>query len=215
MLVSDILRRVQKSVGDSSGAIVDSATIYDLINDAQLAINAEAEILRAIVGINTVAGTRSYAVPVDFISCYSMELNPSTTTAVMLPYVSRGDIYSKFPEFKRTADRGTPVGYFFDGGLINFFPVPDVAGTAQLDYVRIPTAVNAVGQTPELPAYIHPLIVRMCVALIKETDEDYEASQLIKNEVFTELGLLKSRTQQTDNAYAVIRDDDPWALTYE
>jgi hypothetical protein len=50
----------------------------------------------------------------------------------------------------------------------------------------------------------------MIVALIKETDEDYEASQVIKSEVFAELATLRSKLNSPPNSYAVIRDDDPW-----
>lgn len=215
MIVSDVLRRVQTAIGDSTGALVTTTNILDYVNDAQLAINAEAEVVRGGVGINTVAGTMAYALPADFLAPYSLEMDYSLATRYMLPYLSRNEVYSRYPALNQTSERGAPVGYFIDGGFVNFFPIPIVAGSASFTYVKIPTAVTAVGNSLELPASLHPLVVRMVVALVKEVDEDYEAAQMIKSEIFTELGLTKSRFQQTDNSYAIIRDDDPWALTYE
>jgi hypothetical protein len=185
----------------------------DYVNDAQLAINAEAEILRATVSGAIVAGTANLVPAIaDFLSAVALRID-TATDAKSLDYISEAELDARYPYRNGPNNLGTPVGYYVQGGTnptLVLHPTPSVASTYTLTYNKIPAQVAVVGDVPELPLAIHPLIVRMIVALIKETDEDYEASQVIKSEVFAELATLRSKLNSPPNSYAVIRDDDPW-----
>jgi uncharacterized protein involved in cysteine biosynthesis len=95
--VTDILRRVQNQIGDRSGALVDSASILDYVNDAQLAINAEAEILRATVSGAIVAGTANLVPAIaDFLSAVALRID-TATDAKSLDYISEAELDARYP----------------------------------------------------------------------------------------------------------------------
>lgn len=209
MLVSDVVRRVRSLMGDEAGTIVDNDDMFDLINDAQLEINLETKSLLATAPvINTVAGTNLYALPADFLQVVNFSFVAAGNTSFLEP-ISRAWLDKKDPYWANTLTRGIPRYFFTDGLDLGLYPTPDAVYAGTLRYVKMPTVVTAVGDALTLPAWLQPLVARMCFAIMKERDEDFEAAQLIKNEVFMKVNYLKSKVNDAAfSTYQTIQDSE-------
>lgn len=211
MLVSDVARRVRSWSGNSGTALASDADFYDMINDAQVELNAESGYLNTNnVAINTVAGTHEYSLdPVGntFISVKSIKLLNYWT----LEPSDVNRIVAADPTWKIVGQQrlGTPRYYAVAGEFLQLYPTPDAVYTLNTVCAGTPTQVTQMSDPLTLPEYMHPSIARLCFATIKEKDEDFEASAFIKAEVFAKLPILidKARNSQ-EQSFPSVRDYD-------
>lgn len=212
MLVSDVLRRVRAQVGDEAGTFVDTDDVIDQINDAAIELNMEFEFLTASTPVVTAAGTASYNLPVDFLAPKRMSFGIGTALQ-WLEQASRNEIEAEYPAWAdTTSNRGTPTRYWVEGLTYGFQPTPDGVYGGTLFYVQTPVLIAAVGDTCPLPAWVHPLYARMSAAMMKERDEDNEAAQIIRQEVYTKINAMRHRIQVNNTGPTRIRDD--WVNEY-
>jgi hypothetical protein len=212
MLVKDIGRRVKRRFGDSSGAQIEDADIYDWINDAQDDINRKIEFLTATSQLDPVDGTENYALPADFVYALRVTLDGTflykTTLEEMDQYLRDRDV--------TPVQKGTPTRYWIRGGRIFLYPIPDSAsaGTDLLDvfYVKRPTTIattadiSADSTALDLPAQMHESIVDYCLWKAKELNEDVTQADRFKQsyESKVEDSMMESHNPNS-NSYPAVR----------
>lgn len=205
MNVNDVVRRVRTFVGDSGGNLVSLNEAIDLINDAQIEINQRTKQIVGAFIFNTAVGDYTIDPPADSISVRRVYLNGGYLT-----HIPHNQLVSILPSVgDPSQNRGTPSHYSVEGRLVYLYPTPDAIYAGQLEYVQIPPAVDDGTDNLSLPAYLQPLVARMLLAYYKERDEDFEAAQLIKQEVFQQAASLVAQAlDNQEESYPVVRDTD-------
>lgn len=202
MTGTEVARRVKSRVGDAGGTFVTDTDVLDLINDAQLLINREAKVVTAhTAATNTVANQSTYTLPTDFLSARSLFFNGEK----YITFVPAQEFRKNYPPVGNIA--GTPEFFSIEGYELVFYPTPDKIYSYDLHYVKIPAAVAAIGSSLTLPTFLHTHVVDFVYALMKERDEDYEASMLIRTSAMADLAMSVSlATSGSEESYPVVRD---------
>lgn len=171
MLVSEIATRVRKQFGDEGAVLVTDADIIRWVNDAQLEIATKVDVLQGSATAATIANTADYTFPTTYLRIHSIKWNGRRLREINLQQaeelVPNKDDASTYPV-------GEPQYYWVWGNVFTLYPAPSasVAQGLRVFYIKQPTAVTAVGDTPELPVKYHPRIVEYCMAQAAELDEN-------------------------------------------
>jgi hypothetical protein len=212
MLASDVLRRVRAWMGDEAGTFVDSGDVIDLINDAAIELNMEFKLLTGSTPLATVAGTAVNNLPADFMAPirFSMGVHGNT---LWLDQISKKSYIEQYQADADTAlRRGSPRYFWIEGLEYGVFPTPDGVYNGTLYYVKTPTAITLEADTLPFPSWIHPKIARMVMAIMKERDEDFEAAQAIRNQLFSDIANMRHLIQTSGSGPTVIRSE--WVDEY-
>lgn len=176
MKADEIARRVQRSFGDDNESQIMLADIIDWINAAGREIAKKTEILQGIALLDTAVGSNDIVLPVDFLRDMRLEFNGVKIERTTL------DQLDLFTDNDPTKSIGTqPLAYYIWGDKLHFYPYTNTlgVGVVKLFYVRYPTAISAMADTPEVPEVMHEDIVTYCMMRARELNEDYqEASRL-------------------------------------
>lgn len=200
MLVSDITRKVQRLFGDSSAFIVfDQQDIYDWVNEAMLLITRKTHCLTA--KNSAAASTYPATLPADWIITKRVTYDTPEVPLKMMN-IEDLDAYGINP-----AEVDYPEFYYIFNGKLNLFYTP--GGTKQVHhyYVKTPTAVSAVGNTPEVPVSYHEDLVRFCLMRAHERNQDKGNLEVSVQMFESTDGLRKEEATVADDDYYVIRDD--------
>lgn len=195
MLVSEIATRVRTQFGDKGGAMIADADIIRWVNDAQIEIVSKVDVLQGSATAATIAGQSDYTFPTTYNRVYSIKWNGQKLRELNLQQaeelVANKDDSTSYPT-------GNPQYYWIWGNVFTLYPAPSasVNSALRIFYIRNPTAVAAVGDTPELPNKYHPRIVEYCIAQAAELDDNEQKyankiNQFNQN-VQAELGREKS-----------------------
>ena len=201
MLVTDIIRQVGRSFGDTDQIIVTNADIFDWINEAQLKICQKTECLTTEVLY--AASTFPHAFPADFIR----------TNRLLYGVVPLDEIgMNKLDDLGiDLTQRNTPLFYFYKDRKFNLYPLQPTADTTvvTIGYVQQATIVAGLASTLDTPAVYHDEIIKYCLAKAHERNENASAMQA-KMAEFNE-GIHEDMDDNFNktNAYPVI-GDDPW-----
>lgn len=199
MNAGDVLRRVRSWAGDNGGTFISPTDVFDLINDAQMELAIEVKYSVSSSSIVFDSSGPSKPLPVGFLTAISAKIGDN-----YLKPISRNHIISS-----NAQETGEPHYYYIEGDSLIVYPTPSMEFTVQLKYISQPDVVAAEVDSLSFSPVFHPLIVRMVFALLKEKDEDFEAAQAIKNEVFSKAASLVALTQSAqEETYPVVRETD-------
>ena len=119
----------------------------------------------------TVANTRAYAVPSDFVSMVRLEhYVPSDVSDVeKIDEIAfpRIEAQGEWP----VNDTGKPWRYFIRGEQIEFIPIPDKAYDLRIYYNNKKTVFSADADIPAAPPGFHDMIAVYTAILAKEKNE--------------------------------------------
>jgi hypothetical protein len=174
MLVSDILTRVQRTFGDESGAQVDLGDVIRWTNDAQTEIAKANRLLQVTATINTVAGTASYLL--SGLPSPILDLQVARYDGHTLRGIAKEEADALLADrTAANAGTGTPAVFWAWANSIYLYPTPNAVKVLSIDFTRIPVAVVAAGDTPELPTRWHTRIVDYCLAQAYLLDDNQAA----------------------------------------
>lgn len=191
LTVQQIITRVRRQFGDEDSAQIADATFIDYINDAMRDIVLANNLLQVKATVPTVAGTSAYNLPADLLRLHHVSWNGQPlreeNIQVVQDNVDQMDNTANFPV-------GSPETYWIYAGQLNLYPSPGSVANITIYYNRNPTAVVAVGDTPELPARYDNRIIEYCLGKAGELDEN-PTLYTTKMQEF-ERGLTKSKDDE-------------------
>ena len=184
MTLQEIMDRVTRSLGDIALTQVNATDFIAWGNHGQIRIVRETECLQGIQQTNVVAGTASYALPVDFLKYKRVTLDGKPLGFTTLEEL---DQYDSHRDVSNT--QATPAKFYRWNQSTYLFPIPAAAGTANLDvwYIRQPAALTAIGNTPSIPVQYHETLLLYCKAKAYEQIENYDMARLVMQEFQAEL----------------------------
>lgn len=194
LIVSDVLTRVQRQLGDASQAQFTQADVIRWVNDAQREFSQANDILQAMASAATVANQSAYALPAN-VQRFKKVLYQGGT----LQGVSIEEADQLIPQNGQTTAQGFPVGtpiyYWVYAGVINLWPAPQTAGATDLTlyYTRKPVDVVNPGDSIDLPDEYMNAVVKYCITQAYELDTNYYAAELKYQTLNQDLANLKGQ----------------------
>ena len=167
MLVSAIISTVRTIISDKDSLQVTDAEMMVWINQAMREVAVDNELLQMSATSNTVVGTANYVLPADILKLHSVKYDNEK-----LPVYSRKDA-EEHANLTSTTN-GTPGFCYVWAGSLYLVPPPSAIKALIIDYIRQPTDVTAVGNTPELPLQYHNRLIDFCLAQAYLQDGDQQ-----------------------------------------
>jgi hypothetical protein len=197
MLVSDIITRVTRSVGDTDKLQVTDQDVMRWINDGMREAAIQNNLLQVKGTINTIAGTAAYAFPTDVLKLHSLLYDGNSLDLQTLQDVN--DSYTT-----ATATQGVPQVAWIWAGQINLYPVPNAVKVMTVYYIRNPVEVSTTSAAPELHESYHKRLVDYCLAQVAEMDDDMARYQIKMDEFRTGVASNKDEMQWEENLYPFV-----------
>ena len=202
MLVSDVVLRVSRAIGDDDKLIITEADMIRWANDAQIEIVRRTECLQAVdVSNTTTVGDGTYALPADFMMMKRVTHNNGLLKPIdiaMADEIMQGNATSQ------TYSALSGHYYIYNGFLYMDPNAP--AAVLAMYYIKYPTALTAVGDTLTVPVHMQEDVVKYMLALARERLDQDDASQRMRNQF--EQRLAESRhiqSDQTVDSYPAVR----------
>ena len=159
------------------------------LNDAQNRICRQASIRTEQVtqAYTTTAGTKTLALPSTYAR--KIDLRNTTDQDLLVPLEMR-----EYDDL--AASSGKPLWYIIIGSNIELYPNPDLSTYAlTLRYWRLPTALSADADVPEIPGDWHFILPYWALYRCFAKEDDYEAANYWKGEWAAELEKIKAEAQ--------------------
>jgi len=214
MLVSDIIARVRRTIGDTNSVEVTDADIIRWINDGMREIVIASELLQTKSFTAPLANVSHYQLPTDILKTHSLKYK-----GVSLDFVSLEQAEKLFPNKDDASSypSGTPTHYWIWGGELYLYPAPDFTGTNEivLYYNRTPAEVAVSGDTPEIPSAYHNRLVEYCMAQAYELDENMASSSAKMQQFQGNLQNMRSLSEwENQDFYPFITDLQDSSIGY-
>lgn len=196
MNLGEIITSVKRQFGDDSGVQIFESDIIRWANLAQIDIARKTECIQDHVATDSIVEDGSYMLPEDFLTVKRVTYN----NAVMYPTtIEKADI--AYPLREQGNQVGTPNTYFIWGNILYLHPWPSTAevNVLELFYVRLPATLASADEVSEIPESFHEDIVKYCLALAKELDEDVVEAGKIRDEY---MGRIAEARYEIQNLYA-------------
>lgn len=108
---------------------------------------------------------------------------------------------------------GTPYVYYFIGSTMHLWPVPDSTYTMTLNYIKTPTALSALTDTPIVPVQHHRVIVLGALVTLYNMEDDPDLAAVFKQQFEQRLQTMredawKRQYDRPDRIYDVFGYDD-------
>lgn len=218
MIVSEIYTRVKRQFGDESGVQLTDQDIIRYINEGQRQIVMQNEgLLEKIATSSAVINQQNYTLPADILILRSISYKSPDDVSF---YKLKGLSYQQFNEYVDGWDgaaygTATPLIFTQFAGNLILFPIPDKNSTngIKIYYNRSPVDVVTSGDTPDLPLLYHDALVKQCLQLAYEMDEDWEAAQTKGTQLDADIAILRGRDEwKAEELYPMITisADDMW-----
>lgn len=211
MNLGEIIKSVQRQLGDESEVQFEKADIKRWANDAQVDIARKTECLQEHSETSAVSEDGSYLLPADFIGLKRVSFDKSVIQPTTLDNADKS-----YPNRDRgEGSTGSPSTYYVWGRTLHLYPWPEQGGIANLDiwYYRAPKALAADEDIPEIPSWMHEDIVRYCIARGKELDEEDAQSQKAMTEYDVRVAESRHEAQNPQaDSYPSVRlvSGDDW-----
>lgn len=205
MLVSEITTAVQRIYGDESFTVLEQADIIRWINDGQLDIVRKTGCLITEVTANTAASTTSYTLPTNFLFAKQVMLN-------YVPLIEFDLESNQFQSTSLAANALPTNAYMISEGNI-YFPYNQVLSVVpyRMWYVKRPTTVTVVGDTPEIPVQFHEDLVRFCLARAEEMNGDFDAADRFAGDYNGRVLQARADTfMKSSNSFPAVRCNDDY-----
>lgn len=176
------LTAVRERLNESLAGFWKDAELTRWINEGTREVCRRTECLRSNDSISAVAGTATYALPVDAIRVHRVEY---TQTGGIVRYpldpveVNAVDALG----WSNTQTRGIPqffVTWGYPGNAtLNVFPKPATTGTFTVWYYRLPVEVSSGSDELDLPEGWQDVVYDYCeyMARMKDKDQQWQAAK--------------------------------------
>lgn len=209
MIVHDITTRVLREFGDEASVEINEDDVIRWVNDGLKYIIVSNDLLQTTGTINSVANQSEYPFPADMLSMHAMFYNNLRVKFMK---------FSEFNEYIKTTDpnqnsAGTPWMYTRWSTNFTLYPKPDTAIAAgiKLYYLKRPAELTVPEDPVPLPVEYHPELVKYCLQRAYQTDEDWDAAQIMRDQFVDGIDRLKEQeTFQDRESYpsiTVLTDD--------
>lgn len=207
MIVSDVVKRVQRQFGDEASVQIEDADIIRFINDVVKEIAVQNDLMQATGTMNSVAGQNSYALPTDFLSLKSIYYNNMKVKPLKRTEYDEYIIESDPDE----TQQGTPFIYTRWGTNFILYPKPDSVKVIKLFYQQRPVDVASLTDVIPLPTEYHLRVVEYCLQQAYQTDEDWDAATQMSAQFSDGMTRLKEQETFSDKEFypviSVLQDD--------
>lgn len=204
MNVQDVATRVKRIFGDESGVQVTDDDIIRWINDAQEEIVIKNEgLMEATATADVVINQPEYDFPDDLSVLRSLKYKgyrlKSMSLAEFNEYI---DGYSAAPGVSPYGP-GIPEVFTVWEQKITLFPKPaeSLTGGLTILYIKHPASVANLADDLSVPLQYHKAIVDFCLQQAYELDEDYQKSELKRNEFSAKMMELNDRNKWISQEY--------------
>lgn len=193
MIVSDVIKRVQRQFGDESAVQIEEADIIRWINDATREISSQNDLTQATGTMSSVAGQDTYAFPSDMMAIRTMYYDD-----IKIDFLKKTD-YDGVVNKTDGGDMQSGTPYMFTRWGSNFilYPKPDSIKEIKLFYLQRPVDVTTTADTVPLPIEYHNRVVEYCLQQAYQTDEDWEAATQMGGQ-FSD-GITRLKEHETAN----------------
>lgn len=207
MLVSDIISRVRRTVGD--------VTVYQATDDAVLSWVVDGirecamanNLLQKTATQDLTIGTNVYDLPNDILKLHSVWVDSVKLRMMTLQEweeLNAGDL-----AVTNDTASGTPFQAYIWAGKLNLWPKPDTIKPLKVNYIYDPVSDSSVIQSNTdlstiLPVGYHPRIVSYCLAQVALQDDDVQKYQLHMQEFLTGVQNLMEQSKQEEDLYPFI-----------
>ena len=210
MLVSDVIRRVQRSIGDSNEIFIKNTDVYDWINDGALEICRQTS---CYTGTTSVAASTLASAGMAYEATRLVTKRVTYTPvggyerALRLASIDELDLNEVEADYNTGAE---PSVYYFEGEKIWLYPRPGASDTATVKhtYSKSTTVVTATGDTVVLPISYQADLVRYCVARAHERDQNYRGMQIAQGEFDANLSMRKHEADGGDDSFYAVQEWD-------
>lgn len=207
MIVSDVVKRVQRQFGDEASVQIDDTDIMRYINDVVKEIAVQNDLMQATGTMPSVIGQTIYPFPSDYLSMRSLYYNNMKVKPLKRTEYDEY-IISSDPDETQT---GTPFIYTRWGTNFFLYPKPDSVKTIKLFYQQRPVEVTALTDTIPLPTEYHLRVVEYCLQQAYQTDEDWDAATQMSAQFSDGMTRLKEQESFSDKEFypviTVLQDD--------
>ena len=214
MTPAQIVTAARRKYNSTSSSFYSDAEIYDLIYQAELEIALETKILegRTVISGGSVDGTQGYAFPTGCLEVRRVEYNGQK-----LKYIDFQQDDALTLANSNTTAEGTPQYYYIWDSTIYLRPIPDTSSVQiRVYYYKEPTAVTTAGQTLEVPAALHLMMVDRIAAELAAKDQNFDTAQYYMDLwLNSHMPRIKrwARKRKTGDAFKVVKDEEALAGT--
>ena len=180
MIVSDVTTRVLRQFGDEASVQINGEDIIRWINDAVKKISVKNNLSQATGVISSVVDDNTYPFPADMIAVQTLYYD-----GLRMKFMKK----QEYDEYVNSCDpkeeqRGTPWLWTRWGTNFRLYPKPDTAivDGIRLEYIQRQPDITAPEDTIPLPLDYHTEVVNYCLQQAYQTDEDWDAASVMKDE---------------------------------
>lgn len=175
MLVSDIVRRVRDSAGDTNVLQFTQTTLTDWVNDAVRECVIEQSLLQAKASVPTVVGQSDYTLPTDIFKLHSVIYGGRKLEVLTLEQWQERNA----SDYTDPVGNSNPFLCYIYAGVLTLWPQPDAVKTLTINYTKLPATITYTAgpdtwnpSTPPINEAFHSRIVDYCLAQVALQDED-------------------------------------------
>ena len=206
MDIATVIRKVQRTFGDSSNIFIIDNDIIDWINDAQSQIARETKCLTTQVTVNASSGF-PWTYPANFMRALRVVYG---TTPLYVTEIEDLD----YKQQDLTSKSFVPCFYYHVSNSLVLFPVAQTtdATVVTIQYASNPAIIATNADLLTVPVHFHEDIVRFCVARAHERNENYKGMEVALNEFTARMGSRIEDIANPEDTYTVVCDDpaDSW-----
>lgn len=178
MNVGEIVKRVQRQIGDEENIIISIDDIIRWANDGQIDIARKTKCLQGFITIDSETDVSIYDLPQDFLS-----LDRVTFDGLPVEKLNQAELDQLLPSRDTVSggQSGPPKKVWIWGNQLNFWPTPSSDGTDNIKvfYIHRPDILIDSEDTPSIPVQMHRDLYRYCLSQAKELlEEDGEAERI-------------------------------------
>lgn len=208
MNLGDIHVAVQRQFGDDVEAQIKKTDITRWANQAAIDIARKTHCLQEHAETDSVPDDGSYELPSDFIALRRVTYDNKVLLQTTL------DVADHMTTRDMATGRGVPSEFYVWDYRLYLLPIPEVAGSGNLDiwYVRYPVPLVAVEDVPEIPEKYHEMLVQRCLSRAHQVDEDYTSAAIVMKEY--EEAIMEANSEESNpssrsyNAVRLLPGDD-------
>lgn len=211
LTLADVIGRVRDQLRDQSQQVFNNTEIVRYTQDWLREVAANEGAFVKTTTLSTVASTRVYSLPTDFLQMIRVWHNDS----IVLPEASVDHLAYVTGDF---TDTGTPFVYYLERDpvgvtsqvmlRIGFFPVPSAAVTVRYFYQYMPAVPSAMSDRLVLPPGYDDGVVPYICWQLRKSDREPEEAERYKREYLEEMGRLKSRLRKSPNSHLQMGSDE-------
>lgn len=177
---SDLFERFRQKVRDPNGSIWPDAQVLDLANDSIQQLESDGTFqwddnVASDTTITLSQGVALYDLPEDFAQFDVITVGQQTI------WPENTITFEEAKHLAINASYSTPVRYYFRGGQIGFYPIPDGQNNAILSYRKtLATITEGDSDIPLADDFVKALIALMAANAFTDLGPDKYERQIIK-----------------------------------